>query len=115
MCTQPLALAGDADGAGHESAPVVVYVSRSPPPGEGSQSRSPAGRKGARAGAVVGGGWAARRRVACVIVGWNRPPSGEWFSLCVGWVWPRMKMLLKCLFFCVWLCVSLCGFCLSLV
>lgn len=32
--------------------------------------------------------WEERRRIACVIVGWNRPPKGECWSRWVGRTWP---------------------------
>ena len=32
-----------------------------------------------------------RRRMACVMVGWKRPPWGEWAVRCVGRTWPREK------------------------
>lgn len=32
-----------------------------------------------------------RRRMACVIVGWNRPPNCECALRCVGRVWPNVK------------------------
>lgn len=32
-----------------------------------------------------------RRRMACVMVGWKRPPWGEWARRWQGRVWPREK------------------------
>lgn len=45
----------------------------------------------------VGGGGAERRRMACVIVGWKRPPKGEWARRCVGRTWPMAKKVEKVL------------------
>lgn len=36
-------------------------------------------------------GWEERSRMACVIVGWKRPPNLEYAARCVGRVWPSMK------------------------
>jgi hypothetical protein len=36
-------------------------------------------------------GCADRRRIACVMVGWKRPPYGEYFVRCIGSVWPNEK------------------------
>jgi hypothetical protein len=36
-------------------------------------------------------GCADRRRIACVMVGWKRPPYCEYFVRCMGRVWPKEK------------------------
>ena len=36
-------------------------------------------------------GCADRRRIACVMVGWKRPPYSEYFVRCIGRVWPNEK------------------------
>lgn len=39
----------------------------------------------------AGNGWAERRRTAWFMVGWKRPPHGEWRRRWVGRVWPEQK------------------------
>lgn len=36
-------------------------------------------------------GCAERRRIACVMVGWNKPPYCEYFVRCIGRVCPNEK------------------------
>ena len=45
---------------------------------------------------VEKGGWESRR-TASVMVGWKRPPWGEWARRWVGSVWPRLKNVVKIL------------------
>jgi hypothetical protein len=42
-------------------------------------------------GSEAENGWAERRRIAWVMVGWKRPPCGEYLVRCIGRVWPNEK------------------------
>lgn len=48
-------------------------------------------------GKVFVNGARERRRIACVIVGWKRPPWGECARRWVGRVWPREKNVARAL------------------
>lgn len=48
---------------------------------------------------IVEKGWEERRRIACVMVGWKRPPlMGEYARRWVGRTWPSVKKLERNLF-----------------
>jgi hypothetical protein len=91
MCTQLCFRFMYAAGAGKTSAPVVEYVSSPEVNGSlisGLLSFSDAflesfSERGASRWSVEKG-WLDKRRIACVNVGWNKPPCSEYACLCVG-------------------------------
>lgn len=52
----------------------------------------------ARTSAVFEKGFEERSRMAWAIVGWNKPPYGEYADRWVGSTWPRVKNVDSALF-----------------
>lgn len=102
MCTHACRLLSYADGAGNVSSPLVENVRC--PPLKGSM------RSGLFGDVVgfVGGSFSSRkgprdrRRIACVMVGWKRPPNVEWADRWVGRTWPSVKKVDSPLRCCQW-------------
>lgn len=95
MCTQLWRRDRYADGAGKVSEPFVEYVRV--PDVKGSVTSGDFGFKDGEEWEVFGFGsedeygCAERRRIACVMVGWNKPPYCEYFVRCIGKVCPNEK------------------------
>jgi hypothetical protein len=91
MCTHECLRLRYADGAGNVSCPFVENV-RCPPLNGSTRSgllSDDAGVLGAVRSSKNGP--RERSRIACVMVGWKRPPNGEWAVRCVGSTCPNVK------------------------